>query len=90
MKEQPEYVDETVEFMGKDVDPAQLKNPHLRRVVSRVSQEEFKHRYGDHSRKAWAQYGDYSRDSPKVKYHETYFPEPDEGMETGYQDYGEG
>ena len=63
--------DVAVEFMGVNVIPSAVSNPHLRRVIRTRAEGGFQHRYDDHSRRAWSDYSDYS-DWSQHKYHERY------------------
>lgn len=55
-------IDQIVELMGVEVKTEDIKNPHLKRVLNRISyQQQFKHRYNDHSRYSETpDYNDYS------------------------------
>ncbi len=64
----PKSIDECVEFMGLNIVPSSVKNPHLRRVIEKTAKGGFRFMYDDHSRKKWDKYGDYS--DVKPKYHE--------------------
>lgn len=64
-------IDETVELLGVEIKQDAIKNPHLKRILSRISDEQqFKHRYNNHSR--YSEKHRYSNHSDYCNYREKY------------------
>jgi len=71
--------DEFIEFMGLEVKVDDVKNPHLRRVITHVQDKGYKFGYNDHGRysehKKYDDYGDYRE--KYSEYSDTYYSDYD-------------